>query len=759
MTSSITKTTAAIFYQKSEVVQEEYRLIELVTLRETEINYLQKTLIGEVNEGRCKLDDNITLKTFESFNKVRRYTIDLLKGISKWQESFVRPIRPKLLDCDYIIDRLCHHINFINTSSIRKIFNFRFMKGNVLLLPYPSSSKIEPIYVNNELLLQIKEFIQPNEEDIIICYQILINCLPDDIYKNDVASLKDWLINCWIPRIWTIEDSELFQKKKTKLTGKNKTNKKKNSGKMTKLISYNNYDETLVNIESPDNNKFQKRVSIIDNYENSNNHHLIAPPINNKANKIVSNNIISNTSSSSNIPNNDNNDDDNSMNSNTSLHSTNSNNMGKLSRRLSMKKITHNDSSSTMNNMIHPSTTNNIDTATTTATTTNITKKKKEYEKQLIEIGEFYQNLILSIQPPSHDLNFKQEKITFQLLVSSNNDEPLESAIGVSSMIEKEKSDDDHEKNDDDDDDEKDDDDDDDDDIEVDPVIDVDMVDVDTTTNSNDKNVEVKKIKSSSAYKKNLLSITTPTTPTTNENSTFITTNKNKTTKSILRDVKTPPKLTTTTTTTSPSPSLPSQKHSRRMSDITMNTTTIQQQQQQPPTRSMKSKFNTMAAAAAAAAAAITTTSPLPKISFPNIKLTKSSIHTIKGKPSTPIKSRRMSELTVTFSNIDGDHGSVYSNSTTTSTIINTNENKNFNNNKNKNNDNIMSSIKNDHKIKLKRIAKKKIISLPSTDLHLSTAMMRVWYANNKTADDINNNITKSINTNSSRGSSRSSSN
>ena len=43
MTLSITKTTAAIFYQKSEVVQEEYRLIELVTLRETEINYLQKT--------------------------------------------------------------------------------------------------------------------------------------------------------------------------------------------------------------------------------------------------------------------------------------------------------------------------------------------------------------------------------------------------------------------------------------------------------------------------------------------------------------------------------------------------------------------------------------------------------------------------------------------------------------------------------------------------------------------------------------------
>jgi hypothetical protein len=378
--------------------------------------------------------------------------------------------------------------------------------------------------------------------------------------------------------------------------------------------------------------------------------------------------------------------------------------------------------------MIHPSTTNNIDTATTTATTTNITKKKKEYEKQLIEIGEFYQNLILSIQPPSHDLNFKQEKITFQLLVSSNNDEPLESAIGVSSMIEKEKSDDDHEKNDDDDD-EKDDDDDDDDDIEVDPVIDVDMVDVDTTTNSNDKNVEVKKIKSSSAYKKTLLSITTPTTPTTNENSTFITTNKNKTTKSILRDVTTPPKLSTT------SPSLPSQKHSPRMSDITMNTTTIQQQQQQPLTRSMKSKFNTMAAAAA-----ITTTSPLPKISFPNIKLTKSSIHTIKGKPSTPIKSRRMSELTVTFSNIDGDHGSVYSNSTTTSTIINTNENKNIYNYKNKNNDNIMSSIKNDHKIKLKRIAKKKIISLPSTDLHLSTAMMRVWYANNKTADDMTNN-------------------
>ena len=762
MTSSIATKTAAIFYQKSEVVQEEYKLIELVTLRETEINYLQKTLIGEVNEGRCKLDDNVILKTFESFNKVRRYTIDLLKGISKWQESFVRPIRPKLLDCDYIIDRLCYHINFINTSNIRKIFNFRFMKGNVLLLPYPSSSKIEPIFVNNELLLQIKEFIQPNEDDIIICYQILVNCLPDDIYKNDVASLKDWLINCWIPRIWTIEDNELFQKKKTKLIIKNI---KKNSNKKTVLISNNNYDDTLANTTSQDNSnnnnnnnnnvniKFQKRVSIIDNYENSNNNHSIAP-IKSIENTMTSRNI--NTSASKNH-NNDDNDDNNSINSNKSFNSNNSNNVGKSSRRLSMKNIAHNDSSSDMNNMIHPA--SNVDTIiTTTNSSTNIInisstiamRKKKEYEKQLIEISEFYHDLILSIQPPSHALNFKQERITFQLLVSSDNDEPLESAaVGVNSLIEmngdkKGKGDDNHDDNDDDDD-EKDDKDDEED-NEVESGIDVDMLEVDNTTNNRkDKNIEDKKVvKTSTVNKSILLSNKTPTTTPI----TYATTknlNKNNTksspliNKSILRDVTTPPTSPTT------APTSPSQKYSRRMSDITMNSTTIQQS-----TRITKTKFNKAATAPPppppTTTTTTTTTAISPIITLPNIKLMKSSSPIIKGKSSTPIiKSRRMSELTVTFSNIDGDHGSVYSNSTTTSI--------NDNNNNNMVSYNKRSSNKNDQKIKLKRIRNKKIIPLPSTDLHLSTTMMRVWYANNKTTDDIYN-ITKSNNTNSSRGSS-----
>eukprot|EP00598_Pedospumella_elongata_P006152 CAMPEP_0184977056 /NCGR_PEP_ID=MMETSP1098-20130426/7830_1 /TAXON_ID=89044 /ORGANISM="Spumella elongata, Strain CCAP 955/1" /LENGTH=239 /DNA_ID=CAMNT_0027500001 /DNA_START=46 /DNA_END=761 /DNA_ORIENTATION=+ len=197
-------TTSAIYYQKSAVVQEEFKLIEVATLREMEVERLQK-VVREVKELRRECDDSAILETVTLFNKVRDATVDLIRSISVWQESFTSPIRPRILDCDYIIDRMIYHIDFINSTKLKRVFNFQFYRGNVLLLPYPNPKSAEPVRITSALAVELKKFAAPPEETAIFCYQFLINCLPDDIYKDKVAPLRRWLMAGWIPRVWVMD--------------------------------------------------------------------------------------------------------------------------------------------------------------------------------------------------------------------------------------------------------------------------------------------------------------------------------------------------------------------------------------------------------------------------------------------------------------------------------------------------------------------------------------------------------------------------
>lgn len=194
-------TSAAIYFQKSKVVQEEFKLIELTTVRELYVEQL-KNIIDAINDERRKEDDESTLEQFTLFNKIRASTIDLIRAISVWQESFTKPLRPQLMECDYIVMKMIKHMDILNGTKLRRTFNFQFLRGNTLLLPFPNPKTIQPIKVSSALGEQIHMFANPNEEDLIFCYQFLINCLPDDIYANRLASLNKWLIEGWIPRVW-----------------------------------------------------------------------------------------------------------------------------------------------------------------------------------------------------------------------------------------------------------------------------------------------------------------------------------------------------------------------------------------------------------------------------------------------------------------------------------------------------------------------------------------------------------------------------
>jgi hypothetical protein len=199
--SKIVDYGAAVYFQRTKVVHEEFKLIGAVTEREEQIEKLE-SLIREVKEERRDCNDETILETFKLFNQVRQTTIRVIKAIALWQESFTRQIRPQIFESDYIIDKLLIYINFINGTKLRKIFNFQFFRNNPLLLPYPNLKSSSLIKVSPQLGKEIRDFAFPNENDIIASYSILFNCLSEDLYKEKLVSLDQWLIEPWTPRIW-----------------------------------------------------------------------------------------------------------------------------------------------------------------------------------------------------------------------------------------------------------------------------------------------------------------------------------------------------------------------------------------------------------------------------------------------------------------------------------------------------------------------------------------------------------------------------
>lgn len=194
-------TISAVYFQRSKAVHEEFKLIEAATEREVVVAKLQK-IIRNVKEKRSEMVDEVILDSFRLLNELREVTMKLIKAIKAWQDSFTRPVRPTIYNCDYIIDRMIKYVDFVNGSKVRKIFNFQFLRGNPLLLPFPNLKGGDPIKVHSALAKEIRTFANPDEERVIDCYQFLINCLPPDVYNDKLVSLQKWLIEPWTPRIF-----------------------------------------------------------------------------------------------------------------------------------------------------------------------------------------------------------------------------------------------------------------------------------------------------------------------------------------------------------------------------------------------------------------------------------------------------------------------------------------------------------------------------------------------------------------------------
>lgn len=188
----------AIFFQKSRSIQQEFLLVERTIARELYNGKLQ-AIIAEVKNKTRVSDDNCILETFTLFNQLRDTTCDLIECVGKWQQGFTTNIRPELCECDYLVEMISK-IDYVISTVYRREFNFQFPRGNVFLLTNPNPRTLLPNPVSSVTAKQIIKFSQPDEERIVNCYQVLLECLSPNDYKR-LYPLAKWINSRWIPKL------------------------------------------------------------------------------------------------------------------------------------------------------------------------------------------------------------------------------------------------------------------------------------------------------------------------------------------------------------------------------------------------------------------------------------------------------------------------------------------------------------------------------------------------------------------------------
>lgn len=188
----------AIYYQQTSNGSIEYHLIELTTIRESllkDYKILEKAVI----EGRCVFDNKCILKLISYLNEIRETTFNLLEQISIWQKMFVKAQRPILLEKDYLMEMVTS-TEFLNSSKLRKYFNFGIMRGNIFMLPLSTGKSKETTIITQEMMIEIQKFANPNMDRLIAAYTLLQRSLPKKKFQ-DVISLNRWIHSIWMPNV------------------------------------------------------------------------------------------------------------------------------------------------------------------------------------------------------------------------------------------------------------------------------------------------------------------------------------------------------------------------------------------------------------------------------------------------------------------------------------------------------------------------------------------------------------------------------
>ena len=189
----------AIFYQKSKALQNEFMLIQLVTVRESVRGKLEK-LVTAVKTLSRPLDEACMIEMFGLIHNVREATCDLLNAVATWQQGFTHNIRPQMLNIDYLVD-MTNSMEFFSSCNLRKEWRFQLGTGNFMLLPLPTVGRTQkPRAVSKEMREALKQFANPTEHRLVTCYTQLLNCMEPEVFKK-MMPIHQWMKNRWVPNI------------------------------------------------------------------------------------------------------------------------------------------------------------------------------------------------------------------------------------------------------------------------------------------------------------------------------------------------------------------------------------------------------------------------------------------------------------------------------------------------------------------------------------------------------------------------------
>jgi hypothetical protein len=196
----------AIYFQKTNNGEIEYRLVELTTIREALLRDY-KLLEKAVLERRRIFDDNCVFELIESLNRIREATLNLFEQIIEWQKMFVHPQRPNLLNKDYLFE-IVTSLEFLNSSKLRKHLNFAVMRGNLFALPLSTGKPKDPVPVSSAIMKEIDRFSNPDMDRLIAAYSLLQRSLPKKKFQ-DVLSLNRWVHSIWTPNVQIVTANAL----------------------------------------------------------------------------------------------------------------------------------------------------------------------------------------------------------------------------------------------------------------------------------------------------------------------------------------------------------------------------------------------------------------------------------------------------------------------------------------------------------------------------------------------------------------------
>ena len=150
----------ALYYQSTKNHDLEYSLIEKTVARESVFKRF-KFIEKAIKEKRRPFDDDARLELLILLNEIRRTTLDFLDEVIEWQKMFVKAKRPTVMSEDYLIE-MARSTEFINSSPLKKYYNFSVSRQNVFLLLMSTGKPKDPVDVTPKIDEELNKLADPD---------------------------------------------------------------------------------------------------------------------------------------------------------------------------------------------------------------------------------------------------------------------------------------------------------------------------------------------------------------------------------------------------------------------------------------------------------------------------------------------------------------------------------------------------------------------------------------------------------------------